>query len=674
MLEGIQVPLTPSHSMNPPFDETLAELQRVAQLMLWIYWPDTRELWWSEALGQLVGLPAGSPPDWRAFEALLMSEDRGVLARAQQTLAAGALRHEEILELERANPARRWLVFEAFHSAQGALMGTLKDGSERHWVAEKLGEQRQLKELALTSARAGVWSWAMNEDDPDSWCSPQFCRLLGFEPHEISFSRRLFYDSLHPQDQSIMQAALAAHRSSQKQLAVEVRLRTKDGSYKWFALNGQSLGHPESEAQKMVGTLASIHERKQAQLGFERRHHYQEQLAQLSFDFSLPRETLLATSIELLCEYLGFPAGSINRVHGQVFEILALKTSRPQEYAIQFHPGARFPLAGSLMELLYRQDLVMTLAELEREQTIRHMIESYGVTALIGAAFRVAGSPYGVVTCLSYDPQFQGFGPHEREFMAYFCRWLGFMLERYGYVDRLQKLSNSKDRLLSMVAHDLRTPLATIVGSVQQLEQHKSAEADARMTALIFRACKQADALIRELLELAVLEQETDSLATEQWAWGTLIQETVQAFAERATAKGLQLLWRNDAPDALVALHPQKMTRVLENLLDNALKFTPTGGEICLQLRQRDQQAQLTVTDTGIGIPQNLQEVLFDEFSRARRPGLAGEPSTGLGMSIVKEIIRLHGGQIQVFSQEGQGTRFEIGLPLVMHVGPKSLL
>ena len=116
-------------------------------------------------------------------------------------------------------------------------------------------------------------------------------------------------------------------------------------------------------------------------------------------------------------------------------------------------------------------------------------------------------------------------------------------------------------------------------------------------------------------------------------------------------------------PDALqVSLHPEKFGRVLDNLLNNALKFTPTGGTITVGVRQYEGKVRLTVQDTGIGIPGKLHNNLFDKFNPTRRAGLQGEITTGLGLFIAKQIVELHGGHIWLESREREGTTFFIEL------------
>ncbi|WP_227006387.1 sensor histidine kinase [Rufibacter latericius] len=106
-----------------------------------------------------------------------------------------------------------------------------------------------------------------------------------------------------------------------------------------------------------------------------------------------------------------------------------------------------------------------------------------------------------------------------------------------------------------------------------------------------------------------------------------------------------------------------KFSQVVNNLFSNAIKFTEDDGVIAIDLTERDGSVLITVQDDGVGIPEKFQGELFEKFTRARRPGLRGEPTTGLGMSIIKTIVEWHGGTIRFESEEGKGSTFYIELP-----------
>ena len=118
-----------------------------------------------------------------------------------------------------------------------------------------------------------------------------------------------------------------------------------------------------------------------------------------------------------------------------------------------------------------------------------------------------------------------------------------------------------------------------------------------------------------------------------------------------------------DSDKIYLELDDFKFMQVINNLISNAIKFTPDGGEITVALEEKEDRVLIRVADTGIGIPEKFHATLFDKFTRARRTGIKGEPSVGLGMSIIKTIVEWHQGKIWFESRENKGTTFFIEVP-----------
>ncbi|WP_324680199.1 sensor histidine kinase [Hymenobacter sp. GOD-10R] len=231
-----------------------------------------------------------------------------------------------------------------------------------------------------------------------------------------------------------------------------------------------------------------------------------------------------------------------------------------------------------------------------------------------------------------------------------------------------QRFLTKKDATLEILAHDLAAPLTQI----QQLTEHLRAEtlemsaSTQHLLQLMERTCTDGVKLIRDFVDHEFLESANVELKRERAdlvAWLELILHEYQLSQQHLA---VQFSFSAAERPIYASLDLNKFQQVLNNLLSNALKFTPDGGQVTVQVERRQQQAVVTVRDTGIGIPAQWQPVLFERFTQARRTGLRGEKSTGLGMSIIQLIVKLHQGQISVVSREGQGTTFSIELPALL--------
>jgi two-component system sensor histidine kinase VicK len=223
----------------------------------------------------------------------------------------------------------------------------------------------------------------------------------------------------------------------------------------------------------------------------------------------------------------------------------------------------------------------------------------------------------------------------------------------------LKRLYDSQETILHLVAHDVRSPLAHIKLAVELLRYDQGREMPKFLT-LIEQATVQAEAILQDVLYIGELD--AHQLPKQRIDMGAYLDAQLAAHRLVAQTREITLNLELPAEEVQANLNPNKFGRVVDNLLSNALKFTPAGGQVTVRLSEHDGRPRLTVQDSGVGIPAEHQVHLFDKFSRAAREGLAGESTTGLGLFITQQIVRLHGGTIWVESREDKGTTFFIDL------------
>jgi two-component system sensor histidine kinase VicK len=223
----------------------------------------------------------------------------------------------------------------------------------------------------------------------------------------------------------------------------------------------------------------------------------------------------------------------------------------------------------------------------------------------------------------------------------------------------LKRLYDAQETVLHLVAHDVRNPLAHIKLAVDLLRRDEGSQTP-KYLAIIEQAASQAEAILKDVLYIGELD--AGQLLKQPTDFGAYLGAQLAAHQLAAQTKGVSLTLDVPAHVVMANLNPNKFGRVVHNLLGNALKFTPAGGSVRVCLTEPASRPRLTVQDTGVGIPLALQAHLFDKFSTAAREGLAGESTTGLGLFITQQIVRLHGGHIGMESAEGKGTTFFIDL------------
>ncbi|SMB99677.1 PAS/PAC sensor signal transduction histidine kinase [Hymenobacter roseosalivarius DSM 11622] len=240
---------------------------------------------------------------------------------------------------------------------------------------------------------------------------------------------------------------------------------------------------------------------------------------------------------------------------------------------------------------------------------------------------------------------------------------------RKGMEAKLQRLYDAQETILQLATHDMKAPIAQIELLVDLLQREVSGRAGdgppppemVHYLGLIQRACTHATGLLEDVLYVGDLDAHgLDKRPTDLSAY---LATRLEGHRLAAQHKGVALVLDLPVEPVHGRLHPDKFGRVLDNLVGNALKFTPAGGTVTLGARLHEGKVHLTVQDTGIGIPGKLHNQLFDKFNPTRRTGLYGEATTGLGLFIAKQIVQLHGGDIWLESREQEGTTFFVELP-----------
>jgi PAS domain S-box-containing protein len=231
-------------------------------------------------------------------------------------------------------------------------------------------------------------------------------------------------------------------------------------------------------------------------------------------------------------------------------------------------------------------------------------------------------------------------------------------------VTEQRQLDRLRDALIATVSHELRTPLTSIIGYLELLgtgPDQLSAE-DAGYIEVVSRNAMRLQHMVEDLLFLAQLDAGSFSLELGDADLGELAGEAIEAARPAAEAKNLIVTLEHDQP-AVVSVDANRIGQALDNLISNAIKFTPAGGKVHLLIENRGTAYTLHVTDTGYGIPASEQERLFGRFFRSTTASANHVPGTGLGLTIAKAIIESHGGSISFDSTEGKGTTFSVSLP-----------
>ena len=234
--------------------------------------------------------------------------------------------------------------------------------------------------------------------------------------------------------------------------------------------------------------------------------------------------------------------------------------------------------------------------------------------------------------------------------------------------ERLRELDRMKDEFIALVSHELRTPLTSIRGYLELLtDEAESAGLRGEQRSwlqVIDRNAERLVALVEDLLLSAQAHAGSLALTRVEFDVGAILRQCALACAPTATARGVELSCTADS-DLRVSGDPVRIGQVIDNLISNALKFTPAGGRVDLRGARNGDDVRIEVADTGMGVPEEAQDLVFDRFFRTAQAQAKAIAGAGLGLSIAKAIVEAHQGRISFTSTEGEGTTFVVELPAI---------
>ncbi|GFR36465.1 hypothetical protein TCEA9_22770 [Thermobrachium celere] len=232
-------------------------------------------------------------------------------------------------------------------------------------------------------------------------------------------------------------------------------------------------------------------------------------------------------------------------------------------------------------------------------------------------------------------------------------------------IDELYKNEQNRTEFYANLTHELRTPINVILAALQMINLNLNREDNIQKYVQIMRQnCLRLLRLINNLIDTSKIDAGFLTLNLGNYNIVSIVENIVQSIVEYANTQGIEVIFDTDVEELIVACDPDKIERVLLNLLSNAIKFTPAGGNIFVNLTVKNEYVEVCVKDTGCGIPKEKLDVIFDRYKQVEDSTCKNTLGSGIGLSLVKGLIELHGGLIDVKSEIGSGSEFSFSLPI----------
>jgi PAS domain S-box-containing protein len=560
---------------------------------------------------------------------------------------------------------------------------------EKRQAEAALRESEERWQFALEGSGDGVWDWNLptNQVSYSKRCK----EMLGFAEDEFGNALEEWTSRLHPDDVECLIGEQGKHfRGETPIMIVEYRMRCKDGSYKWILDRGKIMEYAENGTPvRMVGTHTDITDRKQADEEIKRLNRDLERRAKglaalnkasQAMASTLELRVLLGRVMEQAKSLLDAEAAFMLLRTAVLDEgghelVFAAVTGSASEKLV----GTRLPIATGVAGWVIREKQSALVADAQSDPRFDNRIDA--VTGMTTRSVLVVPLLFQDTTQGALEAVNKVNGTFDQDDLEMLealassaaiaienARLYATELQRTAALARALEQQRELDRLqrefIQNVSHELRTPLTLIRGHAELLEAGELGDLQAaqqKSASVISRRTQMLSKLVDDII--AVLTIEAQKLKREPLSLAQLVRTSMADFQAAAETAGLTLS-AEIAPDLpLVAGDSVALHRMLDNLVSNALKFTLAKGRVTMRLFRGEDTVTLQVSDTGVGVPNDRLERIFERFyqvdgSTTRRYG-----GVGLGLALVKEIVEAHGGQITVASQVGQGTTFTVSLP-----------
>ncbi|MBU3111120.1 sensor histidine kinase [Clostridium lacusfryxellense] len=231
---------------------------------------------------------------------------------------------------------------------------------------------------------------------------------------------------------------------------------------------------------------------------------------------------------------------------------------------------------------------------------------------------------------------------------------------------------NLKTEFFTNLSHELKTPLNVILSALQLLDTFTGREdikdkeiKTKKYNNIMKQNCYRQLRLVNNMIDITKLDAGFYELNLQNCNIVNIVESVALSVSEYIKTKSIELIFDTDIEECIISCDPEKIERVILNLLSNSIKFTKPGGSMTVNMYDKGENIIISIKDTGIGIPNDKLDIIFDRFRQVDRSLTRKQEGSGIGLSIVKSLVELHGGQISVTSEYGKGTEFIIILPVM---------
>jgi PAS domain S-box-containing protein len=614
-------------------------------------------------------LAHGVAPTTAETAALLMVIDRLTveLRQAQEDLA--------LARLDQSG-------YQALIAAHEALITARQHDSLEHQrtaAALHESEARYRAIAELTSDYAYTCQVAPDGQVICEWATDAFTRITGYSFAELE-GQGGWFSLIHPDDLPIVESRIQRLLAGQLDQS-EFRIITKSGATRWLRDSGRPVwDQAAGRVVRILGATSDITERKLA----EDRLSFLAHVGTL-FASSLDCQTTLEQVGRLMIPFLADAClieliGEDQLIHGIVVahhdpDKEQLLRAIRECYPIELH----WPRQVATVLQTGKPELITTISEAMLREEARDEVEfrairQLNLTSAMIVPLRARDRVLGTLIFLSEKTGHE-YNRNDLALAEELGSRAGMAVDNARLYSEAQAAVEARDQFLSIAAHELKTPTTALISAAYRLrawsmQSQSSSEQARRELQVIDVTSQRLNKLINSLTEFAQIETGRFRLERSPVVLCALVR---QVLSELQPTPQHDVNLRCADETLTIEADPIRLEQAIYNLVQNAIKYSPHGGIVMIRVAAYNNQALISVTDQGIGIPASAQAQLFQRFYRADNAVKQHFGGMGIGLYLIKEIVTRHGGEVEVNSAEGQGSTFTIRLPLKQETFPSPL-
>lgn len=682
-------------------EKRFRDMADTAPVLLWI--ADRQGQWtflnkWGL---NFIGALLEADPDLNHRDRIHPEDQLQCILSYQQAVKASQPFTQEY-RLQRADGAYRWMLETGVPrlNAEGNLVGFIGSAIDITPLKQAEAERIKLLQLEQTARSQAEASeqyyrflseaipqmvWTALPDGTVDYLSERWSDYTGLSVAELlGWGWELI---MHPDDLSECRERWTACVENGEPYEIEVRMRRGcDGAYRWHLGLAVPMRDHQGEIVKWFGTNTDIHERKQAQQ--ERMELLEREKAarilserattmvhrlQAIMDVAiapLSLHDLLQELLDRLTVVLEVDAAVILLVNEDQTALIVTAT-KGLDLQQPLYPNIPIPMGLGFSGQIAQTRQPMKIECNAHAQVISPLFRDKKIESIMGAPMLLQDRVLGVLHVSTESP---------REFMAEDVYLLQLVADRVALAidranlyeaqqqarDRAEKANRLKDEFLAIVSHELRTPLNSILGWAQLLRARTlKEETQQKALETIERNAKHQVNLIDDILDVSRIMQGKIRLTRVPLYLETLVEQAIATLTPAALAKSIEIHTLFNSTGQPILGDSSRLHQIVWNLLSNAVKFTPNGGRVTVAIEQVGNHLEFRVQDTGIGISSEFLPHVFEGFRQANSSSTRSHGGLGLGLTIVRYLVELHGGTVHAFSQaEDAGSTFTVALPI----------